>query len=258
MKKGIIVVSFGTSRKEARKLCIESIENKVRASHKDFLVLRAFTSQMVINILKKREDYKVLNPKEALEKMKEEGIKDIYIQSLHILEGYEYEKLLRQVEDFHRENQDISVKVAKPLLYEGLDYGRIVDALGLEKPGDKEALVFMGHGTSHKADKSYKKMEKAFQDKGYERTFIATLEGAVGLEDLLPKLRAQQVEKIFLRPFMLVTGVHVMEDMVAKDEGSWKSILEKEGFKVEPVIKGLGEIEKIQELYLENLAKILA
>ena len=64
MKRGIIVASFGTTYENTRKLCIESIENLIRDEYKDYLVLRALTSQMVINKLKKRDDIYVFNPSE--------------------------------------------------------------------------------------------------------------------------------------------------------------------------------------------------
>ena len=96
MKIGIIVVSFGTSYEKTRKLCIESIENRIKKKYKDFLVTRAFTSQMIINKLKKRDNYIVSNPKEALEAMKAKGVDNIYIQPLHIISGHEYEKLQEQ------------------------------------------------------------------------------------------------------------------------------------------------------------------
>lgn len=93
MKKGILVTSFGTTYEETRKLCIESIENRIKEEFEDSLVFRAFTSRVVISRLKKRDNYFVDNPTEALEKMKDNGIKDIYVQPLLIIEGVEYDKI---------------------------------------------------------------------------------------------------------------------------------------------------------------------
>ena len=56
MKKGILVTSFGTTFEETRKLCIESIENRIKDEFEDHLVLRAFTSRVVISRLKKHQD----------------------------------------------------------------------------------------------------------------------------------------------------------------------------------------------------------
>lgn len=254
MKKGIIVVSFGTTYEETRKLCIESIENKIREEYRDYLVLRAFTSQMVINKLKKRDNYIVDNPKEALGKMKEENIKEIYIQPLHIIPGHEYEKLLGQVNDFLEENPDFKIKTGKPLLYSDIDYENVVDGLELSK---EENLIFMGHGTDHEADISYKKLEKTFRDKGYENIHIATVEGETTLEDIIPKLRANKIKDVKLRPFMLVAGDHAIKDMASDEEDSWASILKANAFNIVSQIKGLGEIEAIQNIYLGHLEEII-
>ena len=74
MKKGIIVTSFGTTYEETRIKCIESIENRIKEEFADCLVLRAFTSKMIINKLKKRDNYLVNTLKEAMEEMMENGI----------------------------------------------------------------------------------------------------------------------------------------------------------------------------------------
>ena len=250
MKKGIIVVSFGTTYEEARRLSIESIENKIREEYKDYLVLRAFTSQMVINKLKKRDNYFVDNPKEALEKMKEEGIQEIYIQPLHIIPGHEYEKLLRQVNSFLEENPDFQIKTGKPLLYSSTDYENLVDGLGLNRG---ETIVFMGHGTDHQADIFYKKLEKTFRDKAYRNVYVATVEGETTLEDIIPDLKANNIQDVKLRPFMLVAGDHAINDMASDEEDSWESILKSNGFNVVSQIEGLGEVEAIQNIYLRHL-----
>lgn len=257
MKKGIIVTSFGTTYKETRKLCIESIENKIEEKYSDYLVLRAFTSQMVINKLKKRDNYIVDNPKEALEKMKAEGIEEIYIQPLHIILGHEYEKLLGQVDGFLKENPNHSIKIGKPLLNEDIDYEEVVDGLSIGNLNEKEALVFMGHGTDHEVDTSYKKLEKTFRKKGHENVYIGTVEGEITIEDIIPSLKSKDIEKIILKPFMLVAGDHAINDMASSEKDSWASILRSHGFQVETIIKGLGEIKPIQNIYLKHLENII-
>ena len=257
MKKGIIVVSFGTTYEKTRKLSIESIENKVKERYKDYLVLRAFTSQMVINKLKRRDNYFVDNPREALERMKESGIKNIYIQPLHIIPGHEYEKLLSQVKEFLEENNSYAIKIGKPLLYDELDYYKVVQGLNLSDRKQNEGIVFMGHGTNHEADASYEKLERTFREKGYENVYIGTVEGSITIEDIISKLKVKEIQKIKLRPFMLVAGDHAINDMASNEEDSWKSILESNGFNVEVSLQGLGELETIQNIYLEHLENIM-
>ena len=57
--KIILVVSFGTSYNNNRALTIGAIEKDIDEAFPDYEMRRAFTSQMVINILKKTEYEKV-------------------------------------------------------------------------------------------------------------------------------------------------------------------------------------------------------
>lgn len=253
MKKGIIVTSFGTSHNETRELCIESIENRIKEKYNDYLVLRAFTSRMVINKLKKRDNYPVDTPTQALERMKKEGIKEIYIQPLLIIEGHEYEKILREVDNFLEGNPDFKVTVAKALLSHEMDYENTVKALELDK---EEAVVFMGHGSDHATDISYKKLEDVIRKNGYENVFIATVEGSLGIDDVVRKLKEKSIKKVVLKPFMLVAGVHALEDMASDEEGSWKTILEKNAIDVKTQMIGLGQVKAFQDIFIEHLDRV--
>ena len=51
---------------------------------------------------------------------------------------------------------------------------------------------------------------------------------------------------------MVVCGDHANNDMAGDEEDSWKTILEQEGYEVECVLKGLGELPEIQQLYVEH------
>jgi sirohydrochlorin cobaltochelatase len=212
---------------------------------------------MVINILKNRDNLLVFNPEEALEEMKKENIKEVYIQPLHIIAGHEYEKLLNQVEEFKDRNRDFIIKVGKPLLYDEDDYIRVIDSLEDDIPSKEKGLAFMGHGTDHLVDSSYKKLEKGFRDKGYKNIFVGTVEGERGLTYIIDEMKNEGLREIKLCPFMLVAGDHVINDMASDDEDSWKSQLEKEGFSVTVIVKGLGQNESIQDIYLDHLKGII-
>ncbi len=246
MKRGIIVASFGTSYEKTRRLCIESIEEKIREEYSEDYVLRAFTSRIIVNKLKKRDNLHILNEKEAVQEMQDRGVENIYIQPLHIIPGHEYEKLL-----------SLGVNVGKPLLYSDEDYEDIVEGLHISEISEGEALVFMGHGTDHESDKAYKKLEKTYRNRGIEDIFIATVEGGTTLEDIIPRLKKDDIKKVVLAPFMLVAGDHAINDMASDEDDSWKSILEKSGFEVEINLKGLGEYEIIQDIYLRHLRELM-
>lgn len=254
MKRGIIVTSFGTTYKETRELCIESIENRIIEEFPDAIVMRAFTSRVVIGRLKKRDNYHVNTPTEALEEMKQNGITDIYILPLLIIEGFEYEKILREARDFFKTNEDINISIGKPLLSSDLDYEKVVEALNLP---EKKAVVYMGHGSDHVTDISYDKLEKTIRNQGYYNVFIATVEGQKTIEDVLVELKNKDIDSVQLKPFMLVAGDHATNDMASDDEDSWKSILEANNITVKTEISGLGEVEAIQDIFIDHLKDII-
>lgn len=254
MKKGIIVTSFGTTYKETRELCIESIENRIKAEFPETMVLRAFTSRVVINKLKKRDQIIVDTPTEALLKMKENGIKDIYIQPLLIIEGIEYEKILNEAKVFSSDYECV-IKIGKPLLSSDFDYEKVVEGLGFTHKD--EALVFMGHGSEHQTDISYDKLEKIIWSYGYKNVHIATVEGEKTIEEVVEDLINKNIKKVVLKPFMLVAGDHARNDMASAEEDSWKSILEKNNIEVLAEIRGLGQYKAIQDIFIEHLKDLM-
>ncbi len=254
MNKGIIITSFGTTFEKTRKLCIESIENRVREEFADYFVLRAFTSKVVISRIKKRDDIHIDNPTEALCKMREKGIREVFIQPLLFIEGVEYEKILKAADDFKKENTEMNIIIGKPLLSSEEDYVNVVKALDLSLD---RAMVFMGHGSYHETDISYAKLEEQIRKQGYENTFIATVEGDKTIEDVLKLLEEKNINKVLLKPFMLVAGDHATNDMASDEDDSWKSILEANNIIAETQISGLGEVKAIQDIFIEHLKDIL-
>ena len=257
MKKGIIVTSFGTTHEDTRKLCIEPIEEIIKDRFKDYLVLRAFTSRIVISRLKKNHDYHVITPTQALEEMKSEGIKEIFLQPLLIIEGHEYDKTIKEVDEFLEENKDFTVEIGKPLLSANKDYEDSIDALKIPSFNEDEGLVLMGHGTYHEADVTYEKMEGFLRSKGYDNVFVGTIEGERTIDDIVDDLKAKEISNVILKPFMLVAGDHAKNDMASDDEDSWKSILENNNISVDVRIKGLGENNQIRDIFIDHLEEIL-
>ena len=113
----------------------------------------------------------------------------------------------------------------------------------------------MGHGTGHFADAAYAALDYRFKAMGYSRVFVGTVEGYPELMDILPVLKQSGCKKVRLMPFMIVAGDHAINDMAGDDEDAWKNILKSEGFDVECVLKGLGEIEGIRQMYIQHLKR---
>lgn len=254
-KKGILVVSFGTSYAETRKATIEAIENKVKETFADYEIRRAFTSGMIINKLKKRDNIFIDNTEEALERMAQEGFEEVYVQSLHIMPGEEYDDVKFAVHKFKHSKAFKKLVLGRPLLYRTDDYFKAVEALKTQIPERENghAVVFMGHGSTHPANSSYALFQYVIDESGLENVYIANVEGFPELDVLLPRLNKNDIKEITLMPFMLVAGDHANNDMAGDEEDSWKSILEKEGYKVNIYLRGIGENKGIQDIFIQHV-----
>ncbi|AIN93291.1 sirohydrochlorin cobaltochelatase [Treponema putidum] len=242
MKKAIVIASFGTSYTETRKKTIDVIEKEIKENFKDYEIFHTYTSRMVRGILKKRDSINIPSPKELIDNLKEQGFSEIYIQPTHIIPGEEYEKLLFE-----------NTVLGLPLLHEKANLDEIIKDLELKKPQDDTAIVFMGHGSSHEADKFYEIMQNKLNSQGLENVLIGTVEGSVELKDILPILAERKIKKIELYPFMMVAGDHAHNDMAGDEEDSWYTILKNEGYEVNANLKGLGEYPMIRKIIYKSL-----
>ena len=90
-KKGILVVSFGTSHEDTRAVTIDAIEKEIGAAFTDCKIYRAWTSKMILARIEKRDHIHYDNVAEAMERMKKDGITDVIIQPTHVMNGVEKE-----------------------------------------------------------------------------------------------------------------------------------------------------------------------
>ncbi|BBE31611.1 sirohydrochlorin cobaltochelatase [Tepiditoga spiralis] len=256
-KKGILVVSFGTSNKDTRKVTIEAIESRIQKEFPEYEVRQAFTSKMIIRIIKKREGKVIDTTEEALAKMQKEGFNEVLVQPLHFLNGLEYNEMLDMVNEY--KDKFKKIEVGTPLLTSTDDYFKVAEALKSQLPilTRNDAVVLMGHGTSHYTNATYPAFERTLEDTDVRGVYVGTVEGYPTLKDVIKKLKRDRIKKVILMPFMVVAGVHAHDDMAGETKDSWKNILEKEGFKVEIYMHGLGENKGIQDIYIQHLKNIM-
>ena len=256
--KAILVVSFGTSYTESRRKTIEEIETVIRESYPAYKVHSAFTSQMIINILKKRDGIHIDNVMQALEKLIHKGVKRLIVQPTHLMNGFEYDKMVTELDIY--KNQFDNLLIGAPLLADDDDLAKVIDVITSKtapKVDSNTAVIFMGHGTEHFANKVYRRLQEKIIDAGYDNYYIGTVEAKPTLEDIMVSFRARRFSKVLLQPLMVVAGDHANNDMAGDDEDSWKTILEAQGYEVECILKGLGELNEIQELYVDHIRAVM-
>lgn len=245
MKKAILVTSFGTSHRDTREKCLDSIQREVEEKYGSENVERAYTSGIIRRIIEKNEGIHIFDQKEGLKVLKDKGFEEIITMSLHILDGIEYSKL-----------DDKFGKISKPLLADDEDFKKIVENKEFNDLEGNDAIVFMGHGTESEADYAYQKLQEEYLKAGKNNIFIATVEGKVTIEDIIEKMKEKDFKRILLKPLMIVAGDHAKNDMSSDDEDSWKTILKNEGYEVTAVLKGMGEYKFIREMFMDKLKDI--
>jgi sirohydrochlorin cobaltochelatase len=256
-KKGILLVSFGTSVKKAQR-SFDNIEKEVRKSFPNTKIYWAFTSKFIRYKLLKRGK-KVMSPSEALAMMGEKGYTHVAVQSLHMIPGLEYDNLLKTVDAFNNMPKGTKVVLCgKPLMYKHSDmilFSKKILDINTEALNKYDAIVYMGHGTHHSSNIYYSGLQYYFSNNS-NKLFIATVEGFPVLDDVVYRLEKIKAKKVLLIPLMTVAGDHAINDMAGNAKDSWKSILESKGYKVDCLLKGLAEYDELVEIWIKHLKKV--
>ena len=271
----LLVVSFGTSFNDSRAKDIGGIEKALQAANPDWSVRRAFTAQIIINHVQARDDEKIDNMEQALERAVDNGVKNLVVQPTHLMHGAEYDEMTEAIDGYKDKFE--SVAIAEPMLGEVGDDATVINddkkavAQAITDEACKEAgfddmkaaadagtaFVFMGHGTSHTANVTYDQMQTQMDDLGFTNAFIGTVEGEpedTECQAVIAKVKDAGFKKVVLRPLMVVAGDHANNDMAGDDEDSWKSQFEASGAfdSVDCQIEGLGRIAAVEDLYVAH------
>lgn len=257
--QAILVVSFGTSYNDSREATIGAIENAIAEAFPEYEVRRAFTSQIIIDKLKERDGLEIDNVEEALDRAVEDGISTLVVQPTHLMNGYEYTDLADALAEY--ESKFEQVVLAEPLLTSDDDFEKVADAIvnaTAQYDDGETAICYMGHGTEADSNTVYAKMQEVLTNAGYENYVVGTVEAEPSIEDVVAAIKANDAyKKVVLRPLMVVAGDHANNDMAGDEEGSWKTTFDDEGFEVECLIKGLGEIEAVQDIYVSHVKEAI-
>ncbi|MCL7486800.1 MAG: sirohydrochlorin cobaltochelatase [Desulfobulbaceae bacterium] len=286
-RNGIVLAMFGTSIEQGLPGLLH-IRDRMAAGFPRSPVRIAFTSKIIRRIWQERAvdpDYRKLHPevpedilhvqstREVIRKLQEEGVDSFVVQPVHIAPAG------RGGDTGSSGNVTDPARTAGAGLAPG---GRIVfgrPALGGYGPASSSAddlaaaagslfrdaalarkegaaLFYMGHGNKkHATGKVYcelvAEMRRQYPD---ITTVISLVEEESSFDETVAELKKQNIEKIVLKPFMIVAGSHVGKDMAGSRPDSLQSRLEAEGFTVVPVLKGLGEEDEFADIFVRHAA----
>lgn len=257
-EKELLVASFGTSFNDNRRLTIGAIENAMEEAFPDYSVRRGFTAQIIIDHVERRDGIHIDNMDEALERAINNGVKTLVVQPTHLMNGLEYDELTGQLAEYADSFEQIAV--GDPLLTSDDDFNRVMKAIveaTAEYDDGETAICFMGHGTEAASNEVYGKMQDLLKANGYDNYYVGTVEAEPSLEDVLTAVQAGDYKKVVLEPLMIVAGDHANNDMAGDEEGSWKTEFENAGYEVTCILRGLGELPEIQQIFVEHAQKAI-
>lgn len=249
----LLVLSFGTSFNDSRRLTIGAIEDQLEKSFPDYSVRRGFTANIVIDHVAKRDGEKIDDIDESLKRAVDNGVKNLVVQPTHLMNGLEYEELKGDIAQYSDAFDKIAI--GQPLLSSDDDFSRVENAIvdwTKDYDDGETAIVFMGHGTSADSNGVYQKMQDLLTKDGHTNYFVGTVEATPSLDDVMAAVKKGNYKRVVLEPLMVVAGDHANNDMAGDDKDSWKSQFEAAGYQVECLLRGLGENETIRQIYVEH------
>ncbi|MBS6649224.1 sirohydrochlorin cobaltochelatase [Veillonella sp.] len=235
-KDAMVVMSFGTTYKDTR----------------------AFTSHIIRDRIQQKEGITYPTPEEALAELKKDGYTRVALASLDVIPGMEY-NYDAAVYNLYKDNFK-KMTLGTSLMYwmgQENQTDQVIETLKavqsqFPKLGKEDGLLIMAHGTPDPSNAYYSVIQDRIHTLGMKNVFVYTVEGTPNLEQVIPQLKLHGIKHVTLMPFMMVAGDHANNDMAGNEPDSHKSILEKEGFKVDTYIHGLGENPNIRKLFVER------
>ncbi|MFT5726276.1 MAG: sirohydrochlorin cobaltochelatase [Desulforhopalus sp.] len=284
-KNAIVLASFGTTVPSAV-VSITNIVDTVKKAYPETEVRLTFTSNIIRSVWKKRQ----AKPQEWLDQgipeevlyvknfiatigdLLEDGYTNIVVQPTHMFfmeQSYDlqqYVNALASIRTMKKKWSPINtIVMGRPALgmpgdtysyHEDVEVAIKTLAADVKQAKEEGAvLIYMGHGNKHWSTGIYAETQKKMRAMYPEViTLIGVVEGSPALDDLLRLLKHAKTQKIMLKPFMIVAGNHATNDMAGPEEDSWKTILTKEGYEVNAVLKGLGSNDAFANIFVEHIA----
>lgn len=241
-EKAILLVAFGSTWEQAFDAFDETID-AYKTAFPGYDVFLSYSSAICINRAAAGENGVTRNyyaPSYWLSAFADKDIryKEIVVQSLQVIPGEEYTRVINYIKDFaNNANGDLDdtylsevvLKLGVPLLQDkDTDVPNVAAELH-KLYGDKAAtdiVAFMGHGNpdeydTYKANVRYSELEAALQAKS-TNYFVGTVDMMENFKtDVYDRMVAagkkDQNMKVWLHPLMSINGDHGHNDMAGDD-----------------------------------------
>lgn len=249
----LVIVAFGTSAKSLASY--EHLDCHIRNRFPGHEIFWAYSSRMVKDKGADQPQKTISSPHEILETLYRQHYSWAVVQSLHLLGGHEFIRLVEEAKEC-----PIRTSIGLPLLTSPEDYLALGTSLSpLITTHPDQAILLVGHGTDHPAWCAYPALQYFMRRQFGSRIFVGMIEkGSPSSAEVIADITDAGYKKVCIIPLLLVAGMHFHRDLAGSRRNSWTSLLSAADIDVEIIQQGIGMLPAISEMFCQHIEEALA
>lgn len=257
MSKAIVLTAFGSADLDGIKKSIGLLEKDLNSYFgKEYTVVKSFTSNKIIDLLKERHNYVIPHLSKMLFNLVNQGYEEVIIQPLHIMSGRDKKQIEEIVDEYKYSVEKLVISKSlftdeDKLNKESYEIGNII----CENIGDADILL-VGHGSQKSSNKIYDVIEEAVRDITNKKVYMATLEGEKTIDIVIENLANDKVKNLIVKPLFIIPGKHVISDISTGDK-SWINMLREKNINISINENSILQYEGIRKLYIKNINNVI-
>ncbi len=249
----LVIVAFGTTAKALASY--EHLDARFKNRFPDHEIFWAYSSRMVKDKGAGQPQNTISSPHEILESLYHQHYSWAVVQSLHLLGGHEFIRLVEETKQSR-----LRTSIGLPLLNAPEDYLALCASLSLLiNTHPDQAILLVGHGTDHPAWCAYPALQYFMRRQFGPRIFVGVIEaGYPSSAEVIADITAAGYKKVCIIPLLLVAGMHFHRDLAGDHSNSWMNLLSAADISVKIIQQGIGMLPAINEIFCRHIEEALA
>lgn len=248
LRKAILMTYYGTLDDSARAVSFDALTNRVRHAFPGVEVREAFTSRATASAMRRQTGRIHPLVTTALQQLEADGYNSIIVVSGELLHGKTARIMEQQIDTMRY--RFFEVKTTSPLLCTVDDCRKVMPLLvEAAQVDDDEQCVFVTHGKNGADDAVLCLADYVLQHEGNDNCHVGTTEGYPSMQTIRQLLQQSGSKRVVLMPLMMVGGGHAKRTV----GGTWRKMLEAEGYNVRALTGGILEVPAIQQIIIDKI-----
>ncbi|MCF0155448.1 MAG: sirohydrochlorin cobaltochelatase [Veillonella sp.] len=263
-RRGIIITSFGSVYKEAVDKSVVALVKDIQQAYPHDQVCLAFLSPALVEKWNSQEAEPVFSLEAALEHLEAQGIREVYIQPMTLVNDPCYQDLRRFVSKALRSHTYDFDKlfVGRPLLSSlGVknhidDYENTIEAILRHINGQaiNKTILLMANGN---AQLEYSTLQLKAIYNNINNLVVFTANGFPNFKQSLQMIRRAGHDQVLVVPLAMIGSSHLMDYLGGSRSDSVATLLTEQGYSVSIWNQGLGENDGIRALFMRHLQQMI-